>query len=280
MQSAELNGTILEYDVQGAAGEPVLLIHGSIFADGFKPLLAQPALAGNRLIYYHRRGYGGSGSAVGRRYTIAHQAADAEALLDHLGVPSAHIVGHSYGGIIALQLVLQTPQRVHSLTLLEPPLFAAPGGDEAWARFEPLLKQYAAGDKAGALESFLTVVDGPAWREPVQAALGPDAIKQAMANCATFFEVEIQALRQWRFDQETARRITAPAFCIAGDETTPFLQSSHETLVRWITGCMQLVIFDTTHLLQISNPRPIGEGIARFLARQPMPVGTPAVAAS
>ena len=280
MQSAELNGTILEYDVQGAAGEPVLLIHGSIFADGFKPLLAQPALAGNRLIYYHRRGYGGSGSAAGRRYTIAHQAADAEALLDHLGVPCAHIVGHSYGGIIALQLVLQTPQRVHSLTLLEPPLFAAPGGEQAWAQFEPLLQQYAAGDRVGALETFLGVVNGPAWREQVEAALGPDAMKQALAHSATFFEVEMQALRQWRFDQEIARRITAPAFCIAGDETTAFLQSSHETLVRWITGCMQLVIFDTTHLLQVSNPRPIAEGVARFLARQPMPVGTPAVAAS
>src|SRR5919112_2003314 len=53
-----VDGGELEYDVQGS-GEPVLLIHGSILADAFTPLLAQPTLTDHyRLIHYHRRGFG------------------------------------------------------------------------------------------------------------------------------------------------------------------------------------------------------------------------------
>jgi pimeloyl-ACP methyl ester carboxylesterase len=55
------------------------------------------------VIAYHRRGYRGSGMGTPAA-SIADQAEDAAALLDHLGVPSAHVGGHSYGGVIALQL--------------------------------------------------------------------------------------------------------------------------------------------------------------------------------
>ena len=63
MQRANLNGANLEYDVRGT-GEPLLLIHGSILADAFAPLLAEPTLGDHyRLISYHRRGFAGSDRA-------------------------------------------------------------------------------------------------------------------------------------------------------------------------------------------------------------------------
>jgi pimeloyl-ACP methyl ester carboxylesterase len=91
----------LAYDASGM-GEPVVFVHGALIADAFRPLLAEPALARRyRLIAYHRRGYGGSshppGPAGGAR-----QAADCRTLLRHLGVARAHVVGHSYGGAVAL----------------------------------------------------------------------------------------------------------------------------------------------------------------------------------
>jgi hypothetical protein len=55
-----VDGGELEYEVSGA-GEPILLIHGSILADAFAPLRAQPALADHyRVIHYHRRGFASS----------------------------------------------------------------------------------------------------------------------------------------------------------------------------------------------------------------------------
>ena len=100
MQRVHLNGVDLEYDVQGS-GEPLVLIHGSILADAFVPLLADPRIASHyRVIWYHRRGFAGS-SRASHPFTIAEQAADGRVLLRYLGVARAHLAGHSYGAAIA-----------------------------------------------------------------------------------------------------------------------------------------------------------------------------------
>jgi pimeloyl-ACP methyl ester carboxylesterase len=138
MERADVDGVTLEYEVAGA-GEPVVFIHGTFIADPFRPLLAEPSLADRyRLIAYHRRGYAGSSRASGP-VSVARQAADCRALIRHLGVESAHVVGHSFGGCIALQLALDAPDVVHSLALLEPALMlgasAQPYREALWARF-------------------------------------------------------------------------------------------------------------------------------------------------
>ena len=97
LQRIVVDGTELEYEERGS-GEPVLLIHGGLLADAFAPLLAEPALTDRyRVISYHRRGFAGSARPEGE-VSIARQAADARALLAHLGIARAHVVGHSYGG--------------------------------------------------------------------------------------------------------------------------------------------------------------------------------------
>src|SRR5450759_41313 len=108
MESAKVNGVELEYEVVGA-GEPVLLI-SPVLADGFLPLLSEPALADRyQLIRYHKRGWVGS-THTPPPVSIADHAADAAAILDHLGVPRAHIAGHSTGAAVAAQLALQHPE--------------------------------------------------------------------------------------------------------------------------------------------------------------------------
>src|SRR2546423_76240 len=78
------------------------------------------------LVRYHRRGMGGS-TAVGAASSIDLDASDALGLLDSLGVPSAHILGYSYGGVVALEAALIAPSRIRSLILLEPVLLEVPG---------------------------------------------------------------------------------------------------------------------------------------------------------
>ena len=111
MHHVNLDGVDLEYDVQGS-GEPVLLIHGSIIADAFFPLLAEPRLTSNhRVITYHRRGFASSARAPSA-FTMGQQAADGRALLRHLGLPRVHVAGHSYGAAIAMQWALDAPAEV------------------------------------------------------------------------------------------------------------------------------------------------------------------------
>ena len=100
-------------------GEPVVCIHGAFIAHAFRPLFSERSLADRyRLISYHRRGYVRS-SPIGKTVSLAEEADDCRNLLSHLGVRRAHVVGHSFGGAIALQLALDAPQLVHTLSLLE-----------------------------------------------------------------------------------------------------------------------------------------------------------------
>src|ERR671911_2876976 len=111
MEAAHINGVKLEYEVVGS-GEPVLLID-MLLADCFLPLLSQPALADHyQLIRYHKRGWVGS-THTPPPVSIAEHAADAAALLEHLGVRCAHIAGHSTGASIAAQLALDFPEKAH-----------------------------------------------------------------------------------------------------------------------------------------------------------------------
>ena len=104
MEHAKVNAVELGYEVVGS-GEPMLLIHGAHIADALQPLVTEPALERFQRVRYHRRGLGGSTYPADAGPTsVAEQAEDAVGLLDHLGVARAHVVGHSLGGAIALEL--------------------------------------------------------------------------------------------------------------------------------------------------------------------------------
>ena len=92
-----------------------MLLISPVLADGFVPLVAEPSLAERyQLIRYHKRGWVGSTHTAGP-VSVADHAADAAALLDHLGIARAHVVGHSSGAAVAAQLALDEPDRVATL---------------------------------------------------------------------------------------------------------------------------------------------------------------------
>src|SRR5687767_3558414 len=125
MRRAQVDDIELEYEVRGA-GDPVVLVHAGVCADWFRGLLAERALTDRyRLIRYHRVGYAGSDRVLGP-VSIREQADHCRLLMEQLSVARAHVVGHSSGGNIALQLALDHPESVRSLALLEPALLAVP----------------------------------------------------------------------------------------------------------------------------------------------------------
>jgi pimeloyl-ACP methyl ester carboxylesterase len=181
VERLQLDEVVLAYGVAGT-GEPVLLLHPGLVADGLAgPLCKQQELISSyQLITYHRRGCGDS-TAGPTPLAIAAQAADAAALLSHLQVTAAHVVGHSIGGVIALQLAHDRPDLVHSVALLEPSLTGVPTGTALRERILAAQERYRSGDKEGALDVFLTDAFGADWRAAVEAAV-PGAVSQAAAN--------------------------------------------------------------------------------------------------
>jgi pimeloyl-ACP methyl ester carboxylesterase len=264
LNRAALDGIELEYAEQGA-GEPVVLIHNGVGVDWYRPLLEQPSLADRyRLITYHRAGYAGS-SPLSGPLTFSQEASTCRALLRHLGIERAHVVGHSSSGCLALQLALEAPAAVQSLALLEPALLAVPSAPEI-----PLaVELFRAGDKPGALDSFLRGTCGPDYRAVLERAV-PGALDQALANADTFFGQELPALRQWSFGSEEARRIERPALVVRGEKSLPDHHQRADLRLSWLPNADPFVLPGATHLLHLEQPRAMAEGLAAFFARHPL----------
>ena len=285
MQRAPVDGdgAELEYELLGPpAGEPVVLIHGALIAEAYAPLCAEPVVAARyRLVRYHRRGYAGSARAPAP-FSIAQQAADCRALLRGLGIARAHVVGHSSGGQIALQLALDAPEVVHSLVLLEPFLPDVPSAPAFAAAVEPALRMYQAGDTKGATDAFLRVAIGPAYRGFLDALI-PGAYAQVLADADAFFASELPAAGAWRFTQEDARRITQPVLAVLGSESAKDWAGwpeGHARLQEWLPQAEPFVLAGANHALEEMDPRGVAEAMSAFVAHHPIPAPAPAPAPS
>lgn len=263
MKKAKVNGVELEYDVNGS-GEPVLMI-SPVVADGFLPLLSEPALADYSLITYHKRGWVGSTHTL-LPVSIADHARDAAALLDHLGIRRAHIAGHSSGAAVALQLAIDRPGMVHTLALLELSLLSVSSAKGLFEKAGPAFEAYAAGDHETAVAVFLSAVSGLEWeacRRVIEDRI-PGAVPQAIKDADTFFDVELPSLSAWTFGAEQAAAISQSVLSVVGADTEPLWVEVAGVLRSWFTHVEECTIERVGHLLHMQRPEAVAECMAAF----------------
>ena len=269
MKSTKVNGVELEFEVSGS-GEPVLFI-SSVLADGFAPLLTEPALADHyQLISYHRRGWVGS-SPTPTPVTVADHAADAAALLRYLGVPRAHVAGHSTGAVVAAQLALDEPAAVQTLVLLEPFVLSVPGGEAVLQQAGPAFAAYGNGDHEAAWAIFLSAASGLDW-DACRAVLEdriPGVLAQAVKDADTLFGIELPAMATWAFGPERAAAIGCPVLSVLGTDTLPLFVEVAAFLRSSLPNVEQRTIDGVGHLLHIQRPEPVARRISEFLGNDP-----------
>jgi pimeloyl-ACP methyl ester carboxylesterase len=273
MQIATVNDVELEYEVVGT-GEPVLLI-SPVLADGFLPLLSEPTLADRyQLIRYHKRGWVGS-THTPAPVSVSDHAADAAALLQHLGVARAHVAGHSSGAAVGAQLALDRPDAVQTLLLLELSLLSVPSGEAFFEHAGPAFEAYASGDHEGALALFMGVVSGLDW--PTCHALleegAPGTTAQAVKDADTFFGAELPGLAAWAFGPEQAAAIGCPVLSVLGSETQPLWVEVAAFLRASVPMVEERTIDGVGHLLHVQDATPVAEAMAAFLARHAIAPG-------
>jgi pimeloyl-ACP methyl ester carboxylesterase len=267
MESVTVNGVELEYDAIGT-GEPVLLI-SPVLADGFLPLMSQPALADRHLlIRYHKRGWVGS-THTPPPVSIGDHADDAAALLDHLGIRRAHIAGHSSGAAVAAQLALDRSEYVHTLILMELSLLSVPSGEHFLEQAAPAFEAYGSGDHARALSMFMTGVSGLDWTacQSLLEERVPGSVAQSVADADTFFGVELPALTEWEFGLEQAAAIGQPVLSVLGSRTEPLWVDVAAFLRASLPQVEELKVEGVGHLLHLQRPEPVARGMAEFLQR-------------
>ena len=116
MSYAEINGLALYHEEHGA-GEPLVLLHGGIGASEVWAASVPALAAGRRVITVDLQGHGHTAD-IDRPLRPEHLAGDVAALIEHLGLERADVMGYSLGGGVALRTAIQHPERVRRLVLV------------------------------------------------------------------------------------------------------------------------------------------------------------------
>ena len=165
------------------SGTPVIFAHGNLTSATFweETMLALPA--GYHCIALDQRGFGESdpAAAIDGTRGLADMSDDVVALMDSLGIEKAHVVGHSMGGGVTWRLMMDSPERLLSATLVAPvspfgfggtkdaegklcaPDSAGSGGGVANPQYTQLLKD---GDRGDGEMSPRAVMNGFYWKPP------------------------------------------------------------------------------------------------------------------
>lgn len=114
---ANINGLKMYYEVYGT-GKPIVLLHGSFMTIPLNWSHIIPLLAGNRkVIVAEMQGHGRTRD-IAREFSYENMADDVSALLKHLNIDSADILGYSMGGGIAFQVAVRHSEQVRRLVVL------------------------------------------------------------------------------------------------------------------------------------------------------------------
>ena len=261
MPFAGNQGTKIYWDEQGV-GQPVLLIMGLGWASNMwyrtRPILASCY----RTIAFDNRGAGRSDVPPGP-YAISTMASDAAAVLDALGVETAHLVGASMGGMIAQEFALQYPKRVRSLVLA----CTAPGGPHA-VQAEPEVIQMlfrregSPKERAEAVVPFIYDVSTP--RERIDQDL--EALSEWYPN-STGYMAQLQGILGWEAYSRLPQ-IAAPTMVIHGmnDRLVP---PGNADLIATRVRVAKLVKFPNAgHILMSDQPEAVHQAILEFLSAQ------------
>ena len=259
--------TGVEFERRGE-GEAVLTIHGAIVADSFAPLMEERALDGYQVIRYRRRGYGESDSPSNPP-TIREHAQDARSLLEHLGIARAHVVAHSGGGPIAVQVAIDAPDLVRSMVLLEPALQSAAMAASFDEFIAPLVEMHRGGDSSKAVHLWMRSTGGSNWRTELERRL-PGVGERAIADAAGTFDGDLAAMRWWDFDAVGASTMRQPVLYMVGSDNAVRLEPVITMFRAAVPQTELVVIAEADHNLPITNAGPVAEAIAVFLQRHPI----------
>jgi pimeloyl-ACP methyl ester carboxylesterase len=198
-------------------------------------------------------------------YTLVDLADDAKALLDHLEIDRAHVVGASMGGMIAQVLAGSHPNRVASLGIVMSssgkPLSAIPRWRVIRLAFDPPAKDAPAEEKLAIEVRNISIINGPNFLPPV------DQLRRRVEELTARSDYPQGMLRQFDAILGTGsllsytRRIAAPTVVIHGSKDPMMRPRNGRNLARIIDGARYVVVDGMGHDLPGPVWRPIVEAL-------------------
>ena len=244
----------------GAPGEghlssrpPIALLHATLSSGTQLARLA--ALLGRRatVLLPDRRGSGASRIAPPRIVAISEQVADLLALLDQEGVERACLVGHSFGGVVALATAALAPERVAAVIAYEPPyltLLEEIGPGLVAELGAGVAAAYAMGGAPAAAEYFLRTISPESWAAmPARQRSAVVAEGESVLADAGLAGIESVDLD----------RIVAPVTLATGGASEPYYVPIADALAARIRGARRVHLPGLRHVAPITDPHPVAD---------------------
>jgi len=269
MASLDLGGVQIFYERAGAAGPPLVLVHGSwVDHSDWSPVVADLA-RDFRVLSYDRRGHSQSDRPPGQGH-VEEDADDLAALIERLDLAPAHVAGNSFGAAIALRLASRRPELFASLNVHEPPLFgllaATPQTRDLLSRVrasvQAVVADLAGGETEAATRRFVEEMAlGPgAW-----AAL-PDGFRTILLGNAPTFLDEARDPEALRFDPAALRSFDRPLLLTGGSQSPPHFAPVLDALAQALPQAQRHTFEGAGHLPHQSHPVAYAERVRAFLA--------------
>jgi pimeloyl-ACP methyl ester carboxylesterase len=254
----EVDGGRLRYEVAGD-GDPIVFLHGFGLDARMWDGEVEHFRRDYTVVRYDLRGFGRSSLPAA---PFAHHD-DLAALLAHLGLDGAHVVGLSMGGGVAVDFALAHPSRVRSLVLVDSIV-----GGFSWQKNATEMRAAWAAGKSGGIEAgraawLASPLFAPSLRQP-------DVAARVQAMVADY--------SGWHFVHDSPQRplqppalqrldtIAARTLVVVGALDLPDFRAIAERLAGAIPGARQLVLDGVGHLASMEAPAQFHAALADFLA--------------
>jgi pimeloyl-ACP methyl ester carboxylesterase len=269
VRSVAVNDTNLAY-IENGNGKPVVFIHGAISDLRIWHDQVEFFSTSHRAISYSRRGHWPNRQLEDARpYSRSVHAEDLAGFLKALDIDKVHLVGHAFGGAIALLTALKHPELVDSLVLGEPSPFVDLLDD---SEISLIAKQ-----KIGFEEAYLLAKGknaDAAIRQYLKTIVGADVLDQlppaarlaVMDNAPTLAPMLEHYFVSPPLSCGQLTRITVPTLLISGEFSPNIALRSNERLHKCIPNSMDVTLRSVSHGLHIENPDGFNHLVMDFLA--------------
>lgn len=265
------NGVDLSYVEQGT-GAPIVFVHGAVADLRFWEPQREAVAKQHRFVSYTFRYHGtGAWADQGTQYSPSTHAADLAAFLGGLKSGPVHLVGLSYGGLLASLVAVRHPELIQTLTLAEPAVFAIladlPDGKpvlESWMKgTAPIMAAIKQGDAIQATKLLSGLVNG----EPAENFEKlPPALRQMLLDNARTLPLLFAAPPE-PVTCEALGTIKAPTLVIRGANTPLIFAKTNEVVARCIPGSESIAIPDASHVMSYQNAAAFNQALLRFVQK-------------
>ena len=254
----ERPGARLAYEVTGD-GPAVVLVHGFGLDRRMWDPQAEHLAAWFRVVRYDCRGFGASGP-LDPAVPYTH-AGDLVALLDHLAVGHAVLVGLSFGGRVALQAALAAPDRVRGLALLDAVLDGVPWDPESARALDEVARRVQMSGVLAGREAWLAHPLFAAARERPDLAAALAAMVAGYPGQHWLGQDPHTPTRQ---PIDVLEGIAVPALVAVGQRDVPGFREMSAVLARRIPGAAYHVVADAGHMINMEQPAAVNDLLIGF----------------